>query len=100
MDNNHNVTELHKVENPLNELMKQDPQQLLGKAIEAKVQSLLDTCTSLQANRKQGVVRNGHLPERHLETGFGAITIKVPKVRDRTGSGIKFNSKLVLPYLK
>ncbi len=56
--------------------------------------------TSLQANGKQGVVCNGHLPERHLQTGFGDITVKVPKIRDRTGSGIKFNSTLVPPYLK
>ncbi|PCS21899.1 hypothetical protein BTN49_2364 [Candidatus Enterovibrio escicola] len=37
MDNNHNVTELHKLENPLNELLKQGAQQLLTQAIEAEV---------------------------------------------------------------
>ncbi|WP_150138456.1 hypothetical protein [Candidatus Enterovibrio escicola] len=62
MDNNHNVTELHKLENTLNKLLKKGTQQLLAQSIEAEVQSLLDNFTSLQANRKQGVVRNGHLP--------------------------------------
>ena len=100
MDDNHNVTELHKLENPLNELLKQGAQQLLAQAIDAEVQALLDNFASLQANGKQGVVRNGHLPERALQTGLGDITVKVPKVRDRTGSGIKFNSTLVPPYLK
>ncbi|WP_190319326.1 hypothetical protein [Candidatus Enterovibrio escicola] len=53
-------------------------------AIEAEVQSLLDNSTSLQANGNRGVVRHGHLPERHLYTRFVNITVKVPKVRDST----------------
>ena len=100
MDNDHNVTELHKPENPLNELLKQGAQQLLAQAIEAEVQALLEHFSTLQVDGKQGVVRNGHLPERRIQTGLGDIPVKVPKVRDRTGSGIKFNSKLVPPYLK
>lgn len=100
MDNNHNVTDLHRPENPLNELLKQGAQQLLAQAIEAEVQVLLEQLSALQVNGKQGVVRNGYLPERRLQTGLGDIPVKVPKVRDRTGSGIKFNSKLVPPYLK
>ncbi len=91
MDNNHNVTELHKPDNPLNELLKQGAQQLLAQAIKAEVQALLEQFASLQADGKQAVVRNGHLPERTLQTGLGDITVKVPKVRDRTRSGIKFN---------
>ena len=100
MDNNHNVTDLHRPENPLNERLKQGAQQLLAQAIEAEVQVLLEQLSALQVNGKQGVVRNGYLPERRLQTGLGDIPVKVPKVRDRTGSGIKFNSKLVPPYLK
>ncbi len=100
MDNNPNVIELHKLENPLNEQPKQDVQQLLIQAIEAEVQSLLDNFTSLQANGNQVVVRNGYLPERHLQTWFGDITVKVPKIRDKIGRGIKFNSTRVSPYLK
>ena len=34
------------------------------------------------------------------QTGLGDIAVKVPKVRDRSGWGIKFNSKWVPPYLK
>ena len=49
---------------------------------------------------KSVVVRNGYLPERSIQTGLGDIGIKVPKVRDRSGSGIKFNSNLIPPYLK
>ena len=49
MDDNHNVTGLLKLENPLNELLKQGAQQLLAQAIEAEVQGLLDNFASLQA---------------------------------------------------
>jgi transposase-like protein len=35
-----------------------------------------------------------------MVTGVGAVEIQVPKVRDRTRSGIKFNSLLLPPYLK
>ena len=46
------------------------------------------------------VVRKGYLPERTIQTGIGEVEIKIPKVRDRSGSGIKFNSSLLPPYLK
>jgi putative transposase len=40
------------------------------------------------------------LPERPIQTGIGDVDVKVPKIRDRSGSGIKFNSSLIPPYLK
>jgi putative transposase len=46
------------------------------------------------------VVRNGALPERTITTGVGTVEVQVPKVRDRTCQGIKFNSALLPPYLK
>lgn len=49
---------------------------------------------------RQAVVRNGYLPERTIQTGLGDVKVKVPKVRDRSGSGIRFNSTLLPPYLK
>lgn len=33
-------------------------------------------------------------------TGIGEVTVQVPKVRDRSGSGIKVTSKLLPPYLR
>ncbi len=35
-----------------------------------------------------------------IQTGVGEVEVQVPKVRDRSGSGIKFNSSLLPPYLK
>ncbi len=49
---------------------------------------------------RQAVVRNGHLPKRTIQTGVGDVDVQVPKVRDRSGSGIRFNSQLLPPYLK
>ena len=31
------------------------------------------------------VVRNGHHPEREIQTGIGPVTVRVPKVRSRQG---------------
>lgn len=84
----------------LTEVLKRGAQQLLQQAIEAEVQALLDDYAEQYINGKQAVVRNGHLPERTIQTGIGEIPVKVPKVRDRSGQGTKFNSKLVPPYLK
>ncbi len=45
-------------------------------------------------------MRNGHLPRRTVQTGVGDVEVQVPKVRDRSGSGICFDSQLLPPYLK
>ena len=45
------------------------------------------------------MVRNGHLPGRELLTGIGPVRVQVPKLRDRSGEGAVFHSKLVPPYL-
>ena len=100
---NDNVIPLSKPEqtNLLQEVLKRGAQALLAKAIEAEVSALLEAHSSLKTDDgKQAVVRNGNLPERSIQTGLGDIKVKVPKVRDRSGNGIKFNSKLVPPYLK
>jgi putative transposase len=37
-----------------------------------------------------GVVRNGYLPERDLQTSLGPIPVKIPKVRSKTGEPVTF----------
>jgi putative transposase len=41
-----------------------------------------------------GVVRNGYLPERELQTSLGPIPVKIPKVRSKTGEPVTFRSAL------
>jgi putative transposase len=99
----HYISQLHKPEptDLLQQVLKQGAQQLLAQAIEAVVQQLLvDHKGLLTEDGKTGLVHNGYLPERTIQTGLGDIDVKVPKVRDRTDNGIKFHSSLVPPYLK
>ena len=85
----------------LQEVLKQGARKLLEQAIEAELADLLERHTNLvTADGKRAVVRNGYLPERTIQTGLGDISVKVPKVRDRSKKGVKFNSELVPPYLK
>lgn len=88
-------------EDVLGELLKKGAKQLLAQAVEAELNELLDKHKGLSLDDgRQAVVKNGFLPERTIQTGLGDIPVKVPKVRDRSGQGIKFNSNLVPPYLK
>ncbi len=84
----------------LSELLKEGARQLLAQAIEAEVAELLARYAGQTVGGKRTVVRNGYLPERTLQTGLGDVLVKVPKVRDRSGQGVKFSSKLVPRYLK
>ena len=49
---------------------------------------------------RQAVERNGYLPERRVQTGIGEVDVRVPKVRDRSGGGARFNSSLLPPDLQ
>jgi len=99
---NDKVVSLHTpAEDVLGQLLKKGAQQLLAQAVEAELNELLAQHKGLRLdNGCQAVVKNGFLPERAIQTGLGDIPVKVPKVRDRSGQGIKFNSHLVPPYLK
>jgi hypothetical protein len=68
------------------ELLKIGAQQLLIQVIEAKLATLIAQYQGLMMESGlQGIVRNGHLPERTVRAGLGDIDVKIPKVRDRTG---------------
>lgn len=88
-------------EDPLTELLRNGARQLISDAVEAELQELLNQYAELK--NEQGhlqVVRNGYLPERSIQTGIGQVKVKVPKIRDKSGQGIKFNSALLPPYLR
>ena len=86
---------------PLHDLIRQGARDLIARAVESELQGLLDQYADVSApDGRQAVVRNGHLPKRTIQTGVGDVEVQVPKVRDRSGSGIRFNSQLLPPYLK
>jgi len=94
-------TPVEKISDPLTELLRQGARDLIKQAVETELESLLSDYKDLKLiDGRQAVVRNGYLPERTIQTGIGDVSIKVPKVRDRSGSGIQFNSQLLPPYLR
>lgn len=73
---------------------------LIG-AMEAEVHTFLSQFDGQQTeDGRAAVVRNGYLPERELQTGIGPVTVKIPKVRSRTGEPVTFRSALVPPYVR
>ena len=86
---------------PLTDLLRSGAQQLIANAVEAELLELLGQyADSKDEQGRQMIVRNGYLPAREIQTGIGAVKVKVPKVRDRSGSGICFHSNLLPPYLR
>ncbi len=86
---------------PLTELLRTGARKLIADAVEAELQILLSEYADFKDEQgRQLVVRNGHLPERAIQTGIGLVTVKVPKIRDKSKQGIKFNSALLPPYLR
>ncbi|MEX0827460.1 MAG: transposase, partial [Haliea sp.] len=85
----------------MTELLRTGARQLLQQAIEAEVQELLAAHSArLLEDGRAGVVRNGHLPEREIQTGIGPVTVRIPKVRAKTGEPVTFRSALVPPYVR
>lgn len=85
----------------LSDLIRRGARQIIAEAVEAELEDFLAEYRDRRDEQgRQVVVRNGYLPERTITTGVGEVEIQVPKVRDRSGSGIKFTSQLLPPYLK
>jgi len=90
-----------EISDPLTELLKSGAQQLIRHAVEAELAEFMSQYSELQTeDGKTLVVRNGHLPERELQTGLGPVTVKVPKVRSKSGEPVSFQSALVPPYVR
>lgn len=90
-----------QVTDPLHELLRQGARDLIAKAVEAELATFLAQYADQRLDDgRQAVVRNGYLPERTVQTGVGDVCVQVPKVRDRSGGGARFNSSLLPPYLK
>jgi putative transposase len=86
---------------PLTKVLRQGAKRLLAQAIEAEVETLLACYADVRDDQgRQGVVRNGYLPEREVQTGIGAVSVSVPRVRDRSGQGIRFHSSILPPYMR
>ena len=88
-------------EDPLTDVLRTGARQLLSQAVEAEVASFLDTHAALVDDvGHRRVVRNGHLPERAIQTGIGPVRVRQPRVRDRGDGAIRFTSAILPRYLR
>lgn len=82
-------------------MIQQGARQIIQQAIETELTTLLEQYSNMTTlDGRWAIVRTGYLPERDVVTAIGPVTVQVPKVRDRSGSGIKFNSSIVPPYVR
>lgn len=88
---------------PLTELLRSGAQRLIEQAVEAELAVLLEAYASDKTDDGRArLVRHGHLPEREVMTGIGAVPVKVPRVRDRGDAAekVRFSSTILPPYLR
>lgn len=90
-------------DDPVLSVLRDGAQRMLMQAIEAEVEAFIAKhADELDEDGRRRVVRNGHGPERSLQTGIGAIKVRRPKVRDRKASvykPIRFSSAVLPAYL-
>ena len=86
---------------PLSELLQTGAQKLILQAVEAELYAQLKQYADRRTEAGHaGVVRNGYQPEREIQTGIGPVTVKIPKVRAKSGALVTFQSALVPPYVR
>jgi putative transposase len=79
---------------------------LPAQAVEAEVVEFLAKHVELKtAEGTRRVVRHGHLPEREVMTGIGAVGVRQPRVRDRAAAAddpdrIHFTPAILPPYAR
>jgi putative transposase len=91
------------VEDPFTEILREGARKLLAQAIEAEVESFLAQHQELRDEKDRArLVRNGYLPERVIQTGIGPVSVKAPRVRDRSQAQdkIRFSSSILPRYLR
>ena len=89
------------VADPLSEMLREGARFLLGTAVRCELEEFLKQYEDrLLDNGRVAVVRNGHLPEREIQTGIGPVKVRVPKVRSKDGEPVTFHSVLVPPYVR
>jgi Transposase, Mutator family len=70
----------------LTDVLRDGARALLARTVEAEVAGFLaEHADKRTDDGRQRLVRHGHLPERSIMTGIGAVEVRVPRVRDRLG---------------
>jgi putative transposase len=91
-------------DDPLLAVLREGARRMLMQAIEAEVEAFLASHAGHSDEQgRRRVVRNGHAPERQIQTGIGPIEVRRPRVRDRAaddGEPIRFTSAILPAYLR
>lgn len=88
------------VNDVLTEVLRDGAKRMLASAVEAEVTMFLDRFSAEKlADGRARIVRNGHCPERSVQTGLGSIDVAMPRVRDRRKK-LHFTSAILPPYLR
>lgn len=107
--NNDNVVSLKKlagepvVGDVLTTFLRQAAQRMLQTAVEEEVKLFVAQYSEVKnATGQTRLVKNGYLPERAIQTGIGAVAVKVPRIRDRSQEQekIQFSSYWIPKYMR
>lgn len=86
------------------EIAREGARKMIQLALETELDEFMAKHSSLLLeDGRQRITRNGHNPQRSIQTGVGGIHVQVPRARDRGGSehdSIRFSSSLIPPYLR
>ncbi len=90
----------------LTDVLRNGARALLTQAVEAEVAEFLAKHSDLKTEEGlKRVVRHGHLPERAVMTGIGAVAVRQPRVRDREAGAdnaarVRFTPAILPPYAR
>ncbi len=85
----------------LTDLLREGAKRLIAEAMDAELSAMLTQFADYKDDAgHRHVVHNGYLPEREGLTGIGPVSVRAPKIRDRSGARIKFTSALLPPCLR
>ena len=89
----------------LTEVLREGARRMLAQAVDDEVACYI--AEHAQQRDDQGrrlVVRNGHMPQRTIQSPLGSIQVCQPRVndkrRDESGQRIRFTSQILPPYLR
>ena len=78
---------------PLTDLLRQGARDLIAQAVEAELNAFLTAhADQTDGAGRRRLVRHGHLQERDIQTGIGAVPVKVPRLRVRSVAATDYKS--------
>ena len=84
----------------MTELIRAHAQTAIRQAILAELETFMGQPDDTGDQGRRNVVRNGYQPERKFLSGIGAVSVQLPKKKDRAGQGRCFRSLVLPPNLK